>query len=92
MKFFLYIYIFFIFSCSKNNIPDFNQDRSFDFLVKQCEFGPRNPGSEGYESFSNYLEKFLKEIDDTIIIQKFNYLEHITGKNRDGKNFIIQFK
>lgn len=91
MKFFLYILLLFIISCTKNKVPDFNQNRSFDFLIKQCEFGPRNPGSVGYQSFSSYLENFLKEIDDTIIIQNFSYLEHITGENRNGKNFIIQF-
>lgn len=91
MKFFRYIILFFIISCNENTIPDFNQNRSFDFLVLQCEFGPRNPGSSGYKSFSNYLEKFLKEIDNEVIVQNFNYLEHITGKEREGKNFIIQF-
>src|SRR6056300_15903 len=91
MKFFVSIILFLIISCNQNIVPEFNQNRSFDFLIKQCEFGPRNPGSSGYQSFSIYLEKFLKEIDNEIIIQNFNYLEHITGKKREGKNFIIQF-
>ena len=28
--------------------PDFDEDHAFKYLLKQCEFGPRNPSSEGY--------------------------------------------
>ena len=85
------ILIFFIYSCEKNDIPQFDGKHSYDFLLKQCEFGPRNPGSIGHQQFSKYLEEFLNEIDNEIIVQNFKYKEHITSKMQNGKNFIIQF-
>ena len=33
----------------------------------------------------------MNEIDNEIIVQNFNYKEHITSKMQNGKNFIIQF-
>ena len=91
MRILILIFIFFIYSCEKNDIPQFDGKHSYDFLLKQCEFGPRNPGSIGHQQFSKYLEEFLKEIDNEIIVQNFNYKEHITSKIQNGKNFIIQF-
>ena len=91
MRILILIFIFFIYSCEKNDIPHFDGKHSYDFLLKQCEFGPRNPGSIGHQQFSKYLEKFLNEIDNEIIVQNFNYKEHITSKTQNGKNFIIQF-
>ncbi len=85
------ILIFFIYSCEKNDIPQFDGKHSYDLLLKQCEFGPRNPGSIGHLQFSKYLEEFLSGIDNEIIVQNFNYKEHITSKTQNGKNFIIQF-
>ena len=91
MRILILIFIFFIYSCEKNDIPQFDGKHSYDFLLKQCEFGPRNPGSIGHQQFSKYLEEFLNEIDNEIIVQNFKYKEHITSKMQNGKNFIIQF-
>ena len=91
MRILILIFIFFIYSCEKNDVPHFDGKHSYDFLLKQCEFGPRNPGSIGHQQFSKYLEKFLNEIDNEIIVQNFDYKEHITSKTQNGKNFIIQF-
>ena len=94
MRFYLLI-IFLIMSCSKKSpsseVPYFDQDISFEHLLEQCSYGPRNPGSLGYNNFSIYLEQYLKNLSSNIIIQDFTYLEHITGVERNGKNFIIQF-
>ena len=73
------------------DIPNFNSSKAFTYLVKQCEFGPRNPGSPGHLEFSNYLEDFLNQLEGNIIIQEFIYTEPITDMERNGKNFIIQF-
>jgi hypothetical protein len=73
------------------DMPSFNEQRAFQHLIDQCSYGPRNPGSLGYNNFSIYLEQYLKNLSSNIIIQDFTYLEHITGVERNGKNFIIQF-
>ena len=91
---FLFI-LFIIVGCSQNDskidMPSFNEQRAFQHLIDQCSYGPRNPGSLGYNNFSIYLEQYLKNLSSNIIIQDFTYLEHITGVERNGKNFIIQF-
>ena len=90
------ILIFFIFiSCSSNvdkkNIPTFDGNNAYQYLVEQCNFGPRNPGSKGHENFSIFLEEYLSKMTKNILVQDFDYLEHITGKERRGKNIIAQF-
>ena len=68
--------LFFLFSCSKEqstNVPDFDGIKAFSYIEKQCEFGPRNPGSVGHKEFSIYLERFLKEYNqETEEIQNKN--------------------
>ena len=83
-----------VFSCSQQQsveVPRFSGVKAFQYLEKQCEFGPRNPGSTGHKEFANYLENFLKERFDNILIQEFEYIEPVTESLRKGKNFIVQF-
>ena len=94
MKRYIIITLLFI-ACSSNevgkNIPDFDSDLAYQYIIDQCNFGPRNPGSIGHEQFAKFLENFLSNMSDQVIIQDFNYTEHITGENRIGKNIIAQF-
>ena len=92
----LVVFLVLFFGCSTPSnksvdIPNFNSSKAFTYLVKQCEFGPRNPGSPGHLEFSNYLEGFLSQLDGNVIIQEFIYTEPITSMERNGKNLIIQF-
>ena len=83
-----------VFGCSQQEsveVPRFSGVKAFQYLEKQCEFGPRNPGSTGHKEFANYLENFLKERSDNILIQEFEYIEPVTESLRKGKNFIVQF-
>ena len=44
-------------ACSKEQaveVPNFSWVKAFEYLEKQCEFGPRNPGSTGHKEFANY--------------------------------------
>ncbi|MFL2501213.1 MAG: M28 family peptidase [Candidatus Neomarinimicrobiota bacterium] len=96
MKRILFLVLILFFSCNTKprnsiDIPNFDSNKAFTYLVKQCEFGPRNPGSSGHLEFSNYLETFLSELEGNLIIQEFIYTEPITNMERNGKNFIIQF-
>jgi len=95
MKKILFLFLFLV-SCntaSKKSIyiPDFNSNTAFTYLEKQCEFGPRNPGSVGHVDFSNYLTDFLNDLPGKLTIQEFSYIEPVTDMKREGKNFIIQF-
>jgi len=59
----------------ENAIPEFSGDNAFMYLEKQCSFGPRNPGSEGYYSCKDYLIDQLKSKADTIWVQPFSYFD-----------------
>lgn len=88
--------VLFLMSCNTAstksvNIPNFDSSKAFTYLEKQCDFGPRNPGSVGHTGFNNYLKDFLSDLSGKLIIQEFVYTEPITNIERDGKNFIIQF-
>ena len=76
---------------SEKNIPTFNQKIAYQHLLDQCSYGPRNPGSEGHQEFSKYLEEYLSSLSKSVIIQEFSYTEHLTTKKRKGKNLIAQF-
>ena len=46
----------------------FDEDEAFNYLIKQCEFGPRNPGSEGYFKCRDFMINELKsELDNESI-------------------------
>ena len=88
------IVLFLLFACSQEEpipVPGFDGVKAFQYIEKQCEFGPRNPGSSGHEEFSIYLENFLKNYDQDVIIQEFEYTEPVTETIRQGKNFVVQF-
>ena len=34
---------FFIITCN-DSVPKFDQESAYQFLLDQCDFGPRNPG------------------------------------------------
>ena len=66
------IIILFLVGCSSNssekNIPSFDENSAFQHLLDQCSFGPRNPGSEGHERFSEYLESYLLSLSPKSVI------------------------
>ena len=59
-------------SCGPSG-PDFDEDHAFEYLLKQCEFGPRNPSSEGYYKCLEFMLEELDKTADDIIIQEFSY-------------------
>ena len=50
------------------SIPYFDYNKAFEYIYKQCEFGPRYPGSEGHNSFQLFLRDFLDDKSDTLIV------------------------
>ena len=71
------------------SIPYFDSERAFSYIVKQCDMGPRYPGSDGQIKFANYLENFLKKQDgDTLIIYKHDLKHPYEEKEITLINFI----
>jgi Zn-dependent M28 family amino/carboxypeptidase len=51
--------------------PEFDGKSAFRFLERQCEFGPRPPGSEAHEETLDWLVRELKRFADDVSVQRF---------------------
>ena len=71
--------------------PDFDEDHAFEYLVAQCDFGPRNPGSEGYYACLDFIINELDQSADDIILQDFRYREQRYRKRYDLQNIIARY-
>ena len=81
-----------ILSSCNNTVPKFDKDNAFRYLVEQCEFGPRNPNSNGYKQCLVYLQKTLSEFADTVFLQPFVLDDLVDEKSYDLTNIIARFK
>jgi Zn-dependent M28 family amino/carboxypeptidase len=77
-------------SCQKD-VPLFKGENAFAHLVKQCEFGPRNPGSIGHKNTLAYYLDFLNPLADTVFTQPYIETMPRTGKKVDMNNVIARF-
>ena len=80
-----------IFFGCQSNVPRFDEDNAFSYLVAQCDFGPRNPGSDGYYACLNYLITELEQFADEIILQDFSYQEERYNNRYNLENIIARF-
>ena len=55
------------------NDGTFNAKRAFAYLEKQCEFGPRVPGTAAHKEVGVYLSTELKKYADEVIFQPFEF-------------------
>lgn len=77
-------------SCDSNN-PKFDGDAAFQLLEQQCDFGPRNPGSDGYYQCKDFLVSYLNDYADTVITQDFKYTELKEQNTYELSNIISEF-
>ncbi len=69
------IFIHTIAGCSSENnppIPEFDEDRCYQLLVAQCDFGPRPPGSQAHKQLRDWMVTFLDTFADTVYLQHFS--------------------
>ncbi len=69
--FFIILIIIAQIGCSKS-IPEFSGDKAFQYLEKQCSFGPRNPNSDSHLLCKNYIINFLEENGAEVKTQDFS--------------------
>ena len=81
-----------VLSSCNNAVPNFDKGNAFRYLVEQCEFGPRNPGSNGYKQCLDYLQNTLSGFADTILLQPFVLDDFVNEKSYDLTNIIARFK
>ena len=76
---------------NSQNFPYFDGNLAYDYLKKQCELGPRFPGSEGHEKFIVMLDKFLNPIADKIIKHEIIINHPIWNKPVEITNILARF-
>jgi len=85
------LFLTFIFLGCQSNVPRFDEDHAFSYLVAQCDFGPRNPGSDGYYACLDYLITELDQSANEIILQDFSYQEQRYNKRYNLENIVARY-
>ena len=89
---FLGIWIILLFaSCTKAQVPAFDQDHAFEYLRKQCAFGPRNPGSEGHKKCLAFMVAELQNSADVVAKQSFTHTDSKAMRSYGLTNVIASF-
>jgi len=79
-------------SLSRSENPvQFDSARAWSHLLKQCSFGPRDPGSMGYRQCLQYLESELRKTTPDVLRQAFMENDPATGKPLALTNLIARF-
>ena len=65
-----FVYILLIFNISQS-IPYFDGDLAFEYLKKQCDFGPRYPGSKAHIELKEYFIQFLEPKADELLVHEY---------------------
>ena len=73
------------------DIPTFNAQKAFAELVKQCDIGPRYPGSEGQIKCRDYLVTTLSRYADKVTTQPFPVTFGRPAKTVEAYNVIAHF-
>ena len=71
-------------------IPDFNGDQAFEYIKKQCDFGPRYPGSLGHQQLSDYLYDYFILNSDSVSIFTDSISHPVNNKKIKITNFLIK--
>ena len=71
--FYAFFGIVLILFCESHSIamPVFDSNKSFEYLKKQCYFGPRPPSSIAHTKTKDYLASELKKYANSIVLQNF---------------------
>ena len=76
-------------SCGAKKYPKFDKEEAFSYLNKQCEFGTREPGSEGIKLCREYIKDNLMKYNAVVKEQKFT--AKIRGEEIQGVNILASF-
>ncbi len=77
--------------CSAQTVPQFDGQRAYRYLVAQCDFGPRNPGSVGHEKAQAYLVKEFSRFADQVRLQPFPFTNFKDNLHLTLHNIVASF-
>ncbi len=82
--------ISFLFTNQNIAVPAFDGDQAFEYIKKQCEFGPRYPGSLGHKQLSDYLYNHFNSNADSVLIFRDSISHPFDKQKIEITNFLIQ--
>ncbi len=68
----------------------FNGDNAFLYLKKQCEIGPRYPGSEGHVELVKYLQSHFTQYADSLEVFNDSIYHPVSNKKIEITNLLIR--
>ena len=83
--------ILFILSSLIGGDIEFNAKRAFEYLNKQTDLGPRNPGSIGHQKCLNFLKSELEDLGANVQLQPFMFYDAELKKSFTLTNIIGSF-
>ena len=76
----------------QNVVPNFDGEKAMNYIYAQCEFGPRNPGSDGHRQCRDYLVAQLKKSAEFVTTHQFMYSFGSPSQATTGHNVIGRFQ
>lgn len=77
--------------CGKSQPPEFDADRAWAHLVKQCDYGPRVPGSAARDSVAFYLTRLTAGYGAEVSTQRFTVRDPYADRSIPMINVIASF-
>ncbi len=76
----------------QSSAAEFNADSAWAYLVRQVEFGPRNPGSTAHRACKTYLVNTLRRFTPRVEEQSFMHYDAVNKKSFMLTNVIARFQ
>lgn len=78
-------------SSSATTYPRFDGAAAFELVERQVAFGPRVPGTPGHRAMAEWLQEYLSERADTLIVQRFDHVT-VDGETLSLVNYLARFR
>ena len=88
---FKYLYIVLFSFALSQYAPYFDGDLAYDYLLKQCSFGPRYPGSKAHLDFKDFLVKYLKDYNNDVAVYKHEIIHPYDSTKIALYNILSQY-
>lgn len=69
----------------------FSGDRAMDYLLAQCDFGPRVPNSEAARQAITWFQEILEPVCDTVVLQTFQVPDPYSSETLRLTNVVGRF-
>ena len=77
-------------STPSSPLPRFDGAAAYELVKRQVDFGPRVPGTPGHMAMAEWLQEYLSERADTLIVQRFEHVA-VDGETLPLVNFLARF-